>query len=175
MQPTKQNALLRCLLLAAMPTDDAPTHVRAAVVAARRGSAYPADISTRLDGREKRALEDVLGLTRFGVNPLTPEPATMSALRHWHECEDGFVYVLEGEVTLVDDAGEHLLVAGLRWVRAGRPNAHHLVNRSPRIARCLEVGTRALADTSHYSEVDMKAVKAPGQRWRFRRRDGSAL
>jgi glyoxylate utilization-related uncharacterized protein len=40
------------------------------------------------------------------------EPGSISALRHWHEAEDEFVYVLSGELTLVDDNGEHALTEG---------------------------------------------------------------
>ena len=37
---------------------------------------------------------------------MTLAPGGQSALRHWHTLEDEFVYVLEGEVVLVTDAGE---------------------------------------------------------------------
>lgn len=155
---------------------DTPASIAADDVPPRRGSAYPAEFARMLGGREKRALGDVFGLTQFGVNLLTLEPGAMSALRHWHENEDEFVYVIEGEVTLVDDDGEHVLRAGMcAGFRAGRPNAHHLVNRSENAARCLEIGTRARTETSHYADVDMKAVKADGEGWRFVRRDGSAI
>ena len=33
-------------------------------------------------------------------------------MRHWHESEDEFVYVLAGELTLVEDDGETPLRAG---------------------------------------------------------------
>ena len=35
-----------------------------------------------------------------------------SSQRHWHSHEDEFVYVLEGEVTLIEDGGETVLHAG---------------------------------------------------------------
>jgi len=37
------------------------------------------------------------------------EPSSISSLRHWHEGEDEFVYVLSGELTLIDEHGEHVL------------------------------------------------------------------
>ena len=54
----------------------------------------------------KRALGDALGLSRIGVNLTTLPPGKESAMRHWHTHEDEMVYVLEGEVVLVTDAGE---------------------------------------------------------------------
>ena len=59
-----------------------------------------------LAGRAKRALGDRFGLTQFGVNLTVLAPGTASAERHWHESEDEFVYVLEGEMVLIDDEGE---------------------------------------------------------------------
>ena len=50
-----------------------------------------------------------MGVTQFGANHVTLEPGSASALRHWREAEDEFVYVLSGELTLVDDNGEHAL------------------------------------------------------------------
>ena len=84
-------------------------------------------------GREKRALGDVFGLTQFGVNLTTLAPGTWSAHRHWHDNEDEFVFVVEGEITLIDDAGEHLLKPGMcAGFKAGVANGHHLVNKTRR-------------------------------------------
>ncbi len=47
-------------------------------------------------GQSEQRLARVLGLTQFGVNHLALEPGAYSALRHWHEQEDEFVFVLEG-------------------------------------------------------------------------------
>ena len=57
-------------------------------------------------GREKRVLGDLFGLTNFGVNLTRLAPGGHSALRHAHAKQDEFVYVLEGEATLITDAGE---------------------------------------------------------------------
>jgi uncharacterized cupin superfamily protein len=49
--------------------------------------------------------------------------------------------VVEGELTLVTDAGEEILRAGdCAAFKAGDPDGHHLVNRSDRPAKVLEVG-----------------------------------
>jgi hypothetical protein len=41
------------------------------------------------------------GLTQFGVNRTVVDPGAWSSPRHWHSHEDEFVWVLEGELTLV--------------------------------------------------------------------------
>ena len=76
-----------------------------ASVAPRSGSGYPAPYRDAVAKREKRALGDALGLSHFGVNLVRLPPGTASAQRHWHSAEDEFVYILEGEVELVTDAG----------------------------------------------------------------------
>src|SRR5262249_6790703 len=82
-------------------------------------------------GRERKRLGNAAGLDQFGVNLTTLKPGAASALRHWHEREDEFVYILEGELVLVEDEGETLLTPGAAaGFKAGRPNGHHLVNRS---------------------------------------------
>jgi uncharacterized cupin superfamily protein len=107
--------------------------------------------------RHEQRLARVLGVTQFGVNHLTLEPGAYSALRHWHEQEDEFVFVLEGELTLIDDNGEHPLTAGMYAAfPAGEANAHHLCNRSAQLARLLSIGTRHRGgETIHYPDDDL--------------------
>src|SRR3990172_4317325 len=82
-------------------------------------------------GRDKRPLGDLFGLTNFGVNLTRLAPGGQSALRHAHGKQDEFVYILEGEATLVTDAGETILKPGMcAGFKAGTGDAHHLVNRS---------------------------------------------
>ena len=50
-----------------------------------------------------------MGLTQFGVNVSRIKANSKSALRHWHESEDEFIYMLEGELVLHEDAGETVL------------------------------------------------------------------
>src|SRR5438874_12934565 len=78
----------------------------------RRGSGYPEPFRSRMGDRTKRRLGAACGLKNLGVNLVTLGPGGQSALRHWHTLEDEFVYVLEGEVTLVTSSGEQLLKAG---------------------------------------------------------------
>jgi uncharacterized cupin superfamily protein len=147
----------------------------AAQVAPRIGSGYPKQFAEVCATRRKHPLGDVFGLTQFGVNLTVLPPGCWSSQRHWHELEDEFVYVIEGEITLVDDAGEHLLKPGMcAGFKAGVTNGHHLINKSDRQASYIEVGTRAPGERAHYSEVDMKVERAGDGSWRFLRKDGDA-
>jgi uncharacterized cupin superfamily protein len=95
-------------------------------------------------------LGDAAGLTQFGVHLEILHPGARSSVRHWHENEDEFVYVLDGELVLVEDA-ETVLRSGdaAAWA-AGSPVAHCLENRSGADATYLVVGTRADRDRWHY-------------------------
>ena len=83
-----------------------------AAVPAHKGSGYPPPFDAPCATRTRRRLGDAGGLTDFGVNLMTLPPGGWSSQRHWHSHEDELVYVLEGEVTLVEDGGETLLRAG---------------------------------------------------------------
>jgi uncharacterized cupin superfamily protein len=138
----------------------------------RRGSLYPAPFGDPLVGREKRVLGDALRLTQFGVNLVTLAPGAWSSQRHWHANEDEFIYVLEGEVTLVTDAGEKVLGPGMAaGFPAGKADGHHLINRSDQPALYLEAGTRAETEEAQYSDIDMMARKADGH-FVFMRKNG---
>jgi len=145
-----------------------------ATVAVRRGTGYPADLAKPCAGRAKRALGNALGLKNFGVNLTELPPGTWSALRHWHTHEDEFVYIVEGEVMLITDAGEQVLRAGMAaGFPAGVPDGHHLVNRSDKPAVYLEVGDRRDAeDDCFYPDVDLQILHQDGV---FTRKDGSPV
>jgi uncharacterized cupin superfamily protein len=122
----------------------------------RTKGVYPQPYTSITEGREKAALGNVAGLTQFGVNLTRLKPGAASALRHWHEQEDEFIYVLEGEITLIEDGGETVLKPGdCAGFKAGVSNGHHLVNKSQRDALYLEIGTRATAERGHYPDVDL--------------------
>ena len=141
-------------------------------VEARRGSSYPEQFKASTEGRLKRRLGDALGLQNFGVNLVELAPGAASALRHWHSHEDEFVYVLEGEITLITDAGEELLGPGMAaGFPAGRADGHHLVNRSAETATYLEIGDRSSQDEVVYPDDDL-LVKNEGGRRFFANRAG---
>ena len=140
-------------------------------VVAAVGSNYPDAFKPRVAGRAKRKLGDALGLKNFGVNLTTIKPGAASALRHWHLKQDEFVYILEGELVLVTDAGEQTLTAGMAaGFPAGKADGHHLVNRSQRDAVYLEVGDRTPGDGAHYPDDDLVARAVPGG-WTFTHKD----
>ncbi|HEY8574034.1 cupin domain-containing protein [Phenylobacterium sp.] len=137
----------------------------------RTGSAYPAPFHEPCLARHRQKLGDAAGLTQFGVNLMTLKPGGWSSQRHWHTAEDEFVWVLEGEVELVTDEGAQTLRAGeCAAFRAGEPNGHHLINRSDRDARLLEIGTRS-PDDDHCDYPDLDMIVGPDSV--YRHRDGT--
>ncbi|WP_270935927.1 cupin domain-containing protein [Falsiroseomonas oryzae] len=139
-------------------------------------SGYPADLRRKVEGRERRVLGDAFGLRNFGVNLTRLAPGSASALRHAHATQDEFVYVLEGEPTLVTDAGETWLRPGMcAGFRAGTGDAHHLVNRTDRDVVYLEVGDRSAGDHVTYPDDDLVAAMGPDGAWRYSRKDGTPL
>jgi uncharacterized cupin superfamily protein len=139
----------------------------------RTNTVYPAEFKHVCQGREKAALGNVAGLTQFGANLTRLKPGAASALRHWHENEDEFVYVLEGELVLIEDEGETVLRTGdAAGFKAGVPNGHHLINRSQRHAVYLEVGTRAASEHAHYPDVDLDLVREESGALRLSHKSG---
>lgn len=135
----------------------------------RSGCSYPHPFKEACLGATWRKLGDAAGLTDFGVNLVRLPPGKWASQRHWHTEEDEFVWVLEGEVVLVEDGGETVLRAGecAAW-KAGVPDGHHLQNRSGADAVYLEVGSRRPdTDACDYPDIDM--VAGPDG---YRHRDG---
>jgi uncharacterized cupin superfamily protein len=121
---------------------------------------YPAAFRAAVAGRSRKRLGQAAGLDQFGVNLCTLKPGAASSLRHWHEHEDELVYVLAGEVVLVEDGGETILKPGdaAGW-KAGAPNGHCLVNRAERDAVFLEIGSRKAVETATYLGIDLMLVR----------------
>ena len=137
----------------------------------RKGTGYPAEFNAQCAERTRRRLGDAGGLVDFGVNLMTLPPGGWSSQRHWHSHEDEFVYVLDGELTLVEDDGETVLVAGeCAAFPKGTGNGHHLQNRSATLAVYLEVGSRDPSDLTTCSDIDMMSSNVDG---RFTRKDGT--
>ncbi|HJU08820.1 MAG TPA: cupin domain-containing protein [Rhodanobacteraceae bacterium] len=139
----------------------------------RTGSSYPAPFDQPCAARVRRRLGDAGGLTDFGVNLLELPPGAWSSQRHWHSAEDEFVWVLSGEVVLVDDSGETVLRSGdCAAFPKNDGNGHHLINRSAEVARCLEVGTRKPdEDACGYSDIDMHI--GPSREAGYTHKDGT--
>jgi uncharacterized cupin superfamily protein len=125
------------------------------------GSRYPAPYHKPCSGRIRQRVGDAAGLTQFGVNLTRLPPGCWSSQRHWHAVEDEFVFVVEGEVVLVTDAGEETLRAGeCAGFKAGVPDGHQLQNRSQRDALILEIGTRRPTEEEViYPGIDLKVPR----------------
>jgi uncharacterized cupin superfamily protein len=135
------------------------------------GTGYPEEFAKVVDGRTRQALGDAGGLTQFGVNLVELQPGAASSQRHWHSHEDEFVMMVSGELVLVTDEGETLMRAGdCAAFPAGRPNGHHLVNRSWGTGVFLVVGARHPDDVATYPDIDLRCVGADGT---FTHRDGT--
>lgn len=121
------------------------------------GSGYPPPYDEPCRERRRFRLGDAAGLTQFGVNLLRLPPGVWSSQRHWHTAEDEFVYVLEGEVVLVSDAGEEVLRAGdCAGFKAGERDGHQLQNRAGTDAVLLEIGSRNPEhDGVDYPDIDL--------------------
>jgi uncharacterized cupin superfamily protein len=143
-----------------------------AKVPVKSGTFYPAQFQAECKGRHKQALGDVVGLTQFGVNISRIEPGQSSALLHWHEQEDEFIYMLQGELVLIENDGETVLKAGdAAGFKAGSGVAHRLINRGNRDAVYFEVGTRAPSERVHYPDVDLVMERGEKGR-RYLHKDG---
>jgi uncharacterized cupin superfamily protein len=123
-------------------------------------STYPEPFNRVVAGRARKRLGNAAGLDQFGVNLTTLKPGAASALRYWHEKEDELVYILEGEVVLIEDDGETLLKPGdAAGFKANVRNGHQLVNKSGRDAVYLEIGTRSKHERAEYPDVDLLIIR----------------
>ena len=131
---------------------------------------YPSPFDQDVQGRWYRRLAPASGLTEFGVSHVTLKPGAWSSQRHWHDGEDEFLVMLEGEAVLAEDDGETVLKPGdcAAWPK-GSANGHHLKNQSDRNCVFIVVGAGA-SSGGGYSDIDMMFT-ADG---RYVRKDGTA-
>ena len=119
-------------------------------------------------------LGEAVGLSQFGVRIERLAPGSRSSYRHWHESEDEFVYVLSGELVLIEDQESVLRAGDAAGWRAGAPVGHCLENRSTAPATVLVVGTRSPSDAVHYPDHDIVLHRdASGSR--LTRSDGTPI
>lgn len=142
-------------------------------VPAETGSSYPEIFQSAVAGRIKQRLGNAAGLKNYGVNLTRLAPGSQSALRHWHRCQDEFIYVLQGQATLITDAGEQVLTAGMAaGFPAGIEDGHHLINRSETDVVYLEIGDRTAKDCVAYPDDDLVAVQTE-EGWKFSHQDNT--
>jgi uncharacterized cupin superfamily protein len=140
-------------------------------VPTEKGSGYPPPLDAPCADRLRQRLGNAGGLADFGINLMHLPPGGWSSQRHWHSHEDEMVYVLSGELVLVEDDGETLLRAGdAAAFPKNTGNGHHMINRSSVTAIYLEIGSRHPDDMTTCSDVDLKSANSDG---RFVRKDGT--
>jgi uncharacterized cupin superfamily protein len=93
-------------------------------------------------------------------------------LLHRHSRQDEFIFVLQGEPTLVTETVEMKLSPGMCAGFAARGTAHQLVNRTDEDVLILEVGDRTAGDQGSYPKDDIQAVLGPDGQWIFTHKDG---
>ncbi len=151
--------------------------IKAKDVAETSGTNYPPPHAANCQNRFIRRLGNAFGLVNMGFNFTRIPPGVWSSQRHWHSHEDEFVYMLEGELVLVSDAGEETLHAGdcIGWP-AGVSDGHQFVNRSDKDAVYICAGTRHKEDVAEYSDIDMKTqADRYGNFKGYVRRDGTEI
>jgi uncharacterized cupin superfamily protein len=119
-----------------------------------------------------RLISDLGGLSQFGAFVEELPPGSSSGHRHWHDTEDEMVYVLSGELVLVEDTETPLHAGDTACWPAGTAIGHRLDNRSATAATYLVIGTRAERDIIHYTDHDLITHKDGAAR-RYLRRDGT--
>lgn len=122
-------------------------------------SGYPGPYNLGQGHMAYRPLSDAGGLTQFGAAFEVLQPGGQSSQMHWHEREDEFLLVLDGELCVVEDGVETVIGPGdaCAW-KAGSKVAHCLRNHSDRPVAYLIVGSRDPGDICHYPGLDLRAT-----------------
>ena len=142
-------------------------------VPVNRRLVYPEPFLQATAGYSAQRLGDAAGLKKMGINRVVLPPHSRTALRHWHEVDDEFVIVMEGEVVLHDDSGETILYAGdCAGFKAGDPNGHAFHNHSDKSAVLFEIGTREPTEIARYPDDALRYEKRDGKHMFFHR-DGT--
>ncbi|OSP56394.1 transcriptional regulator [Pseudoruegeria sp. SK021] len=129
----------------------------------KTGSIYPAPYGAMMAGRTSLRFGEAGGLTQFGANLVMLDPGARSSLRHWHQHEDEFAYVTEGQLHLLEDGGDTKIQAGdCAAFPAGVANGHCFENRSSDPAAFLVIGSRARVEFATYSDIDLTVALSAG-------------
>jgi len=144
------------------------------IPAETKASLYPEPFKALMQGRIKRKLGNHFGLSNFGVNLTTLEAGAMSALKHHHTTQDEFIYILEGEATLIFGEEEILMTAGdCVGFQCNTKLGHQLINNSSAIVRYLEIGDRSPNDYVEYPDDDLIATSQEDGTWQFLHKDNT--
>lgn len=135
-------------------------------------SMYPEPFASMMKGREKIRLGDKFGIKKFGVNLTKLAPGARSALLHKHSLQEEFIYILEGNPTLVTDINQVQLKPGMCAGFTPDGNAHYLINKTAESVSYLEIGDRETGDQVTYPEDDLVATSTGHNQWQFSYKDG---
>ena len=112
------------------------------------------------------ALGDAAGLSQFGAHVEVLPPGSRSSFRHWHAAEDEMIYMISGELALIEEDVTRVVAGDAVCWPAGRPIGHCLENRGIAEASYLVVGTRTETETIHYPDHDLVTHKdGPARRY----------
>jgi uncharacterized cupin superfamily protein len=130
---------------------------------------YPPPFNEEVRDRWYRRLAPFAGLTDFGVSHVVLKPGAWSSQRHWHNGEDEFLVMTQGEAVLVEDTGRTTLRTGdcAAWPK-GNTNGHHLRNESDEDCAFIVIGGGTNTGGG-YSDIDLMFTPEG----RFTRRDGT--
>ncbi len=129
-------------------------------IAEAAGSRYPAPHDGPCAARHVRRLSPAVGINKFGANITRIPPGAWASQRHHHSHEDELVIMLTGALVLIDDDGEHDIIAGdVIGHPAGDGNAHHLINRSAADATYIVIGNHSDDDFCVYPDIGMKTTE----------------
>ncbi|MBD2665675.1 cupin 2 conserved barrel domain protein [Richelia sinica FACHB-800] len=85
-----------------------------------------------------------------------------------------FYTYIQGEATLITNAGEQILSLGMMaGFPAGEEDGHHLVNKSQSVVVYLEIGDRTSGDEVVYPDDDLMAKFSADGQWIITHKDGS--
>ncbi|EKD71973.1 MAG: hypothetical protein ACD_46C00043G0003 [uncultured bacterium] len=151
-----------------------PLAIVATDVPARvKPSVYPEPFASMMTGREKHPLGDIFGIKNFGVNLTRLASGSRSALLHKHKLQEEFIFILEGQPTLVTETNEIQLHPGMCAGFIPGSTAHQLVNRTSSDVVYLEVGDRTKGDEVSYPADDLVAIFGSDDQWHFTHKNGN--
>jgi uncharacterized cupin superfamily protein len=150
-----------------------PAAIIAAEVPARTTrSVYPEPFASMMSGREKRPLGDMFGIKKFGINLTRLAPGSQSALLHKHTLQEEFIFILEGQPTLITETNEIQLQPGMCAGFIPDDVAHKLENRTTNDVVYLEVGDRIKGDAVSYPADDLVGIFDANGQWSFAHKNG---
>jgi uncharacterized cupin superfamily protein len=158
-----------------MKNDESRIAIKATDVPVRaKRSVYPEPFASMMAGREKRQLGDFFGIKNFGVNLTKLAPGSRSALLHKHTLQEEFIFILEGNPTLITETNEIPLHPGMCVGFTPDGTAHQLVNDTLNNVIYLEIGNRIQGDEVIYPVDDLVATFNPEGQWQFTHKNGAS-